>query len=358
MTTRSEPLLEVAHLSKYFASKTGLFGGNASTVRAVDDVSFTVHRGETLGLIGESGCGKSTLARLVVRLLEPTGGTIHFEGRDIGHLSKTEAQAYHGDAQMVFQDPYDSLNPRKTARHIVQQPMDIHGIGSKQEIRERVLWLFRMVGLSPPEEYLDRYPHQFSGGQRQRIGIGRALALNPKLIVADEPVSALDISVRAQVLNVLKELQDQLKLAYLFITHDLGVARSICHRVAVMYLGQVVEEAPTKLLFDRPLHPYTIALLSATPIANPRLARSRKRLLLVGEVPSPADPPSGCRFRTRCPFAQQRCAEETPPLLEYEGGRRVACHFVDQVQAQLTAPMQVMEPFTAPGVPQTRSGST
>lgn len=341
----TSPLLQVTNLTKHFPVKAGLFGSGGRPVRAVDDVTFHINHRETLGLIGESGCGKSTVARLIVRLLRPTSGEMRFDGRDVGDFNREEVHGYHRDVQMVFQDPFDSLNPRKTVRHIVKQPLDIHRVGSKADVRERVLQLFRMVELSPPEEYLNRYPHQFSGGQRQRVGIARALALNPKLIIADEPVSALDISVRAQVLNVLKELQEKLGLAYLFITHDLGVARSLCHRVVVMYLGQIVEEAPTQRLFERPLHPYTMALLSATPIANPRRARARQRIILSGEIPSPANPPSGCRFRTRCPFARVRCSEEAPPLIERDGGRRVACHFVDEIQVQSVIQRELPAPI-------------
>ena len=304
-------LLEVRDLKKHFPILKGVFAKIAGHVRAVDGVSFDIKPGETLGLVGESGCGKSTVGRSLLKLLEPTSGTIRFKGTDITHLTGEEMMPYRQRMQMIFQDPYASLNSRMSARDIVGEPFEIHGVGSTQERRERVAALFERVGLRA--EQMNSYPHEFSGGQRQRIGIARALALNPELIVGDEPVSALDVSIQAQIINLLMELQEQFKLAYLFVAHDLAVVAHISHRVAVMYLGRIVEMTEKETLFETPLHPYTEALLSAVPIPRAS-ARKRERIILRGDVPSPINPPSGCHFHTRCPYAHSRCKAEAPAL--------------------------------------------
>ena len=329
MSKSNGHLVEVRDLVKHFPLE-----GSDDVVRAVDGVSFAIFRGETLGLVGESGCGKSTVGRCLLRLIEPTTGHLTFEGRDVLSLGKTELRELRREMQIVFQDPYASLNPRMRVGDIVGEPLVIHGIGTKMERRDRVAELLRRVGLDPA--YSRRYPHEFSGGQRQRIGVARTLALNPKLIVADEPVSALDVSVQAQVVNLLQDLQSEFGLTYLFISHGLAVVEHISTRVAVMYLGRIVEQASTAAVFDHPLHPYTVALRASTPILDPRQARSRTRTPLVGTMPSPIQPPSGCHFHTRCPFARAICSTKRPELRTI-GDRRVACHFVGQPAFPTTA---------------------
>jgi oligopeptide/dipeptide ABC transporter ATP-binding protein len=328
----SEPLLEVTNLKKHFPIRSGvIFQRQIGAVQAVDDVSFSVAKGETLALVGESGCGKSTTARTVLRLLEPTAGTIRFDGQDITHVKAGELRKLRREMQIVFQDPYASLNPRRTVRSTLQEPFQIHGLPFEGEVDS----LLERVGLAP--EHASRYPHEFSGGQRQRVGIARAISLKPKLVVCDEPVSALDVSIQAQVINLLEDLQRDLGLTYLFIAHDLSVVRHIADRVAVMYLGTIVEVADRDTLFERPSHPYTQALISAVPIPDPEKERRRERILITGDVPSPADPPSGCRFRTRCQvFAnelssqeRERCVNEPPLLTDRGQGHPVACHYSD-----------------------------
>jgi peptide/nickel transport system ATP-binding protein len=320
------PLLEVTDLQKHFPITRGLLKKTVGHVRAVDGVSFSVARGETLGLVGESGCGKSTTARLVLRLLPPTGGRITLDGRDITEVSPNEVRSLRKELQIVFQDPYASLNPRMTVRQIVAEPLIVHGM-SKSDAYDEVDKLLPMCGLA--KEYGARYPHEFSGGQRQRVGVARALATRPKLVFLDEPVSALDVSIQAQVINLLDDLQDELGLAYVFIAHDLSVVSHISDRIGVMYLGKIVELGTRDQVFNNPQHPYTIALLSAVPLPDPRAERERKRnrIVLQGDPPSPADPPSGCRFRTRCWKATDRCATEEPALRDMGGGQIVACHF-------------------------------
>jgi peptide/nickel transport system ATP-binding protein/oligopeptide transport system ATP-binding protein len=314
--------LEVTGLVKHYPIRGGLLGRTVGHVRAVDGVSFNIAPGETLGLVGESGCGKSTVGKAVLRLVEPSAGRVVLEGEDITTLDRSAMIAKRRRMQVIFQDPYSSLNPRMKAGDIVQEPLINFGIGSRAEQRERVAALFARVGLRPDQR--GNYPHEFSGGQRQRLGIARALALGPSIIIGDEPVSALDVSVQAQVINLMVDLQEELKLSYLFVAHDLGVVEHISHRVAVMYLGKIVEIAPRRSLFDAPRHPYTEALLAAVPVAHPRLRR--KRLVLKGDVPSPINPPLGCRFHTRCPIAVPRCRDAEPPLLADASGHAVACH--------------------------------
>jgi oligopeptide/dipeptide ABC transporter ATP-binding protein len=322
----SDALLEVEAVTKHFPITKGIvFKQQVASVKALDGVSLTVRRGETLGIVGESGCGKSTLARVIMRLLEPTSGTVRFDGSDITHLSESAMRSYRRELMMIFQDPYASLNPRKRVGAIVAEPLEVHSIGTDASRKRRVQELLEVVGLNP--EHFNRFPHEFSGGQRQRIGVARALAVNPKLIVADEPVSALDVSVQAQILNLLKDLQKEFGLTYVFIAHDLSVVRHISDRVAVMYLGKLAELADARDLYAAPRHPYTGALLSAVPIANPRLGRGRSTFVLGGDVPNPINPPSGCRFHPRCPRAQEMCSEEEPPLAPQAPGHEAACFF-------------------------------
>jgi peptide/nickel transport system ATP-binding protein/oligopeptide transport system ATP-binding protein len=322
----TSPLLEVRDLKKHFPIQGGLFSRTSGQVYAVDGVSLHIDRGETLGLVGESGCGKSTVGRTLLKLLEPTSGTIRLAGEDITSLDAVQMLPYRKRMQMIYQDPYASLNPRMSAGDIVGEPMLIHGVSTKSERRGRVAELFARVGLQPG--HMDSFAHEFSGGQRQRIGIARALALSPELIVGDEPVSALDVSIQAQIINLLVDLQDEYQLSYLFVAHDLAVVEHISHRVAVMYLGRIVETTDKTSLFEMPLHPYTEALLSAVPVAKSG-ARGRKRLILKGDVPSPIKPPRGCHFHTRCPYAHSRCRNEVPPLREVMAGHWAACHLHD-----------------------------
>jgi oligopeptide/dipeptide ABC transporter ATP-binding protein len=327
-TNGRDKLFEIRDLEKHFPLTSGvIFSETVGAVRAVDGVTFDVHEGETLGLVGESGCGKSTTARLITRLLEPTNGEVVYQGRDISHLSRTELKPLRRDMQMIFQDPYSSLNPRKTVGSIIGEPFVIHDVERDEGKRKRrVQELMDLVGLNP--EHYNRFPHEFSGGQRQRIGVARAIALRPKLVVADEPVSALDVSIQAQIINLLEELQDELKLTIVFIAHDLSVVRHVCDRIAVMYLGKIVELADADSLFEHPRHPYTGALLSAVPVPDPRLAREKQRQVLGGDVPSPTNPPPACRFHTRCPKAVDgHCNVEEPLLEPKEGGNLAACHY-------------------------------
>ncbi len=317
-------ILEVQNLVKYFPVLGGVFSRPVGYVKAVDDVSFHIFEGETFGLVGESGSGKTTTGKTLLKLIEPTKGKIIFEGKDISKLSTSEMRSLRKSMQIIFQDPYGSLNPRLPVGEIIREPLLVHKIGTKKEQEERVVEIMKLVGLRP--EYLHRYPHEFSGGQRQRIGIARSIVMNPKFIVADEPVSALDASVQAQVLNLLLELQQKLALTYLLVAHNLAVVRHISDRIGVMYLGKLVEVAETKELFSKPLHPYTQALLSAIPIPDPEV--KKERILLQGDIPSPINPPSGCRFRTRCRYAKDICAEKEPSLVEVSDGHFVSCHFV------------------------------
>jgi len=322
----AENLLEVKNLKKYFPVKAGIFKKTVAHVKAVDDISFAVKEGETLGLVGESGCGKSTTGRTILRLLEATAGEVIFEGKSVMDLDKKQMRAIRRDMQIIFQDPYASLNPRMTVADIVGEPLDIHNLAkNKKERNEKVREILENVGLGA--EYMHRYPHEFSGGQRQRIGVARALAVDPKLIIADEPVSALDVSVQAQVVNLLQDLQKEFGLTYLFIAHDLSVVKHISDRVAVMYLGKIVELTDKKELFKNPMHPYTQSLLSAIPEADPK--KKKDRIILEGDVPSPVDPPSGCRFHPRCPKAFEPCSVKEPEFKEYGDGHFAACHLLD-----------------------------
>ena len=322
MVSANPPVLEVTDLKKHFPVKKGLLRRTVGQVYAVDGVSFTVNAGETLGLVGESGCGKTTAGRAAMRLVEPTSGSIKVEGKEIIGLSKSELRPYRREMQIIFQDPFSSLNPRMTAGDIVGEPLLVHGVANTKDRQEQVPALFARVGLRPAQ--MKNYPHQFSGGQRQRIGIARALALGPKLIVGDEPVSALDVSIQAQVINLLMDLQRERGLSYLFISHNLAVVEHISHQIAVMYLGRIVEYADTRSIFTNAQHPYTEALLSAVPVPDPAI--KRKKLVLQGDVPSPVKPPSGCHFHTRCPYAVARCKVEVPSLREIAPGHQVSCH--------------------------------
>ncbi|MBU8712975.1 dipeptide ABC transporter ATP-binding protein [Brevibacillus sp. HD3.3A] len=319
-----KPLLEVQNLKQHFPIKGGILGRTVNHVKAVDDVSFTIFEGETLSIVGESGCGKSTTGRAILRLDEPTSGSVFFEGKDLLAMSKSQMRSMRKDLQVIFQDPFASLNPRQSVAQILGEALAIQNIVPANQRRERIIELLSHVGLRPDQ--IDRFPHEFSGGQRQRIGIARALAMQPKLIICDEAVSALDVSIQAQVLNLLKSLQKEFKLTYLFISHDLGVVRHISDRVMVMYLGKVVEIADKKSLFDSPQHPYTQALLSAIPV--PDVSKKQERIILRGDVPSPINPPQGCRFHTRCPLAVERCKTEVPALTNVHSTHQVACHLV------------------------------
>ncbi len=346
----AEPLVEVEDLRMWFPIKSGLvLDRHVGDVKAVDGVSFQILRGETLGLVGESGCGKSTVGRALLRLYELTSGRIVFDGKDISHLNESELRPLRRRMQMVFQDPYASLNPRHSVGRLVGEPLRVHGLSRRRDTGRRVRELLGIVGL--PIDAASRYPHEFSGGQRQRIGLARALALNPDFVVCDEPVSALDVSIQAQIVNLLESLQHDFELTYLFIAHDLAVVRHISDRIAVMYLGQIMELSPADDLYDNPLHPYTISLLSAIPIPDPEVERQRTSILLQGDLPSPANPPSACRFHTRCPYVQPtRCRDEEPALRPLEG-HLVKCHWAEQIKAGEIQPQEreaVFEPGAQP----------
>ncbi|TML83990.1 MAG: ABC transporter ATP-binding protein [Actinobacteria bacterium] len=342
------PLVELQNLKVYFPIKSGVvLDRHVGDIRAVDDVSLQIKRGETVGLVGESGCGKSTVGRTIVRLYKPTAGRILFEGRDISQLGENELRPLRRRMQMVFQDPYASLNPRHSVGRIVGEPLRTHGLANRREAAGRVRDLLKIVGL--PGDAAGRYPHEFSGGQRQRIGLARAIALNPDFVVADEPVSALDVSIQAQIINLLEQLQDEFDLTYLFIAHDLAVVRHISDRIAVMYLGWIVEVSSAAELYEKPLHPYTISLLSAVPIPDPIVERQRQPILLAGDLPSPANPPAACRFHTRCPFVQPtRCREEIPLLRKLSSGHEVACHWAEEINEGRITPREREAVLEAP----------
>ena len=328
LTMAGDKLLQVENLTKYFYKPQGLFGEKKQTVKSVDHISFDIMRNETLGLVGESGCGKTTVGRTITRLYEPTDGKIIFDGKDISHLTKKELLPYRKKMQMIFQDPYASLNARMTVMDIIREALDLHSdLKTKEEKSKRVYELLDRVGLM--REHANRYPHEFSGGQRQRIGIARALAVDPEFIVCDEPISALDVSIQAQVVNMLEDLQREFGLTYLFIAHDLSMVRHISDRIGVMYLGKLVEIGPSEEIYSHHLHPYTEALLSSVPVPDPEKARAKEQIVLQGDIPSPIDPPSGCRFRTRCPRACERCGEAEPELKSVGNNHYVACHLVN-----------------------------
>ena len=334
---KGEPLLEVTDLVKHFPIKSGIVvDREVARVRAVDGVSLTLHEGETLGLVGESGCGKSTLCRAILQLTTPTSGSVRFAGQELVGRSRRDLRSMRRQMQMIFQDPFASLNPRKRVGQIVGDPLQLHGLARGAELKRRVQELLDRVGLQA--EHYNRFPHEFSGGQRQRIGIARALALRPRLIVADEPVSALDVSVQAQIINLLEEVQDEFGLSYLFVAHDLGVVRHVSDRVAVMYLGKIVENSGADELYEKPIHPYSNALLSAVPIPDPKRNAARERLVLEGDVPSPIDPPPGCHFHTRCPWATDVCTTDEPALLDHESGHAAACHHPRNIDADAARP--------------------
>jgi len=326
MTAQPEVILQVEGLKKYFPIRRGVFQRHVGDVKAVDGVSFDVYKGETLGLVGESGCGKTTTGRTIIRLYEPTGGHVHFEGADLATVRGGPLRQMRRKMQMIFQDPYASLSPRMSVLGIVGEPMEVHRVASGKERKDRVAELLELVGLDPA--FMNRYPHEFSGGQRQRIGLARSLALNPDLIICDEPISALDVSIQAQVVNLLEELQAKLGLTYMFIAHDLSMVRHISNRVAVMYLGKIVELTDRDALYSNPLHPYTQALLSAVPVPDPFIEEKRQRIILEGDLPSPANPPQGCNFNTRCPVAIDTCFEMEPEFIEVASGHSCACHLV------------------------------
>ncbi len=329
MAAERTPLVEVRRLKKYFPITRGLIiQRHVGDIKAVDDVSFDIYKGETLGLVGESGSGKTTVGRTMLRLYEPTDGQVIFDGTDLMSIRGGELRHMRRRMQMIFQDPYASLNPRMTVGSIVGEPLEVHGVASGKKMRERVQELLQVVGLNP--YFVNRYPHEFSGGQRQRIGIARALALNPDLIICDEPISSLDVSIQAQVVNLLEDLQDQLGLTYLFIAHDLSMVRHIRDRMAVMYLGKIVELAERNEIYQNPLHPYTQALMSAVPVPDPEVEEKRQRVILEGDLPSPANPPVGCNFNTRCPVAMDTCLEVEPEFIDIQGGHFCACHLVER----------------------------
>ncbi len=320
----NDTILQVEHLTKYFDAQENLIVRSRGNVKAVDDISFSVKKGSIFALVGESGCGKSTTARLILKLIEPTAGKVTFDGKDVFALPPSELQKMRRDIQMIFQDPYSSLNPRWRIGRILTEPLDTHKIGTPAQRREKAIELLKVVGLN--EESCQKYPHEFSGGQRQRIGIARALITNPKFVICDEPISALDVSIQAQIINLLKKLQVQFDLTYLFITHDLRVVRFLCDTVGVMYLGKLVETGPTDAIFSDPRHPYTQALFSAIPVPDPD--NEKEEILLEGDVPSPIDPPSGCHFHTRCPYAKEICSQQEPPLQTVDGEHKCACHLL------------------------------
>jgi oligopeptide transport system ATP-binding protein len=326
MTSKPTTLVSVRHLKKYFPIHKGtLMQRHVGDIKAVDDVSFDIYQGETLGLVGETGCGKTTVGRTMLRLYEPTSGNILFEDNDLAKVNESQMRKMRKHMQMIFQDPYASLNPRMTVGSIVAAPLDVHGVPDGKNKKGRIDELLQMVGLNP--DFVNRYPHEFSGGQRQRIGIARALAVNPALIVCDEPISSLDVSIQAQVVNLLEELQDKLGLTYLFIAHDLSMVRHISDRIAVMYLGKIMELTDRDEIYLNPLHPYTQALMSAVPVPDPDIASRRRRIILQGDIPSPANPPVGCNFNTRCPIAKDICFKDEPEYREIHAGHWVACHF-------------------------------